>query len=538
MMNTRKISALLFIAASAISSFAQTLSEGLQALDFDRYEHARNIFTTLSQQNPANGTNFYYLGQAYLNLYKTDSAAWAYNNGLKAEPGNTMNYVGLGELALENENVPEAKAQFEKALASSKGKDGKSKDVNTLRLVAAAMVSTDTKLTDEAVKYIEQAIELDKKNYEVLITAGDVFLEKNEGGKAATMYENAIALQKNNPKAYTRVSNIWLRVKNAEATKTELDRALAINPDYAPALKNLAEFYSQSKKYVKAKEAFLKYLQNSEASSANKARYARILFRNKEYAEALIVINDLQQTDKSDLYLYRLAGYSYYETGNETKDTTKFRPGVEALEYFMAKIDPKKILSNDYEYLGKLYSRIPGEDSLAVVNITKAIEMDPNKVELLKEAGMIYNKLKRFDQAIVYFERYISVAPKVQLVDYQLLGLASYYGKQYPKADSAFAKLLELKPDYVDGYYWRGAIAAQIDPQFKTPAAKDFYEKYLTLAEPTPEKYKKNLINVYNNMGYIYIQADSNVKAKEFYHKVLALDPENKNAKDMLKQLK
>jgi tetratricopeptide (TPR) repeat protein len=537
-MNKRKISALLFVAVSAISSFAQTINDGLQALDFERYEHARGIFTTLTQTEPANGANYYYLGQAYLNLYKTDSAAWAYNNGLKADPNNVMNYVGLGELALADEKKADAKIQFDKALSFSKAKDGRIKDINALRMVAAAMVSTDTKMVDEAVGYIEQALEIDKKNYDVLITAGDVYLEKNEGGKAATMYENAISIQKNNPKAYTKVSNIWLRVRNAEATKNELDRALAIDPNYAPALKNLAEFYSQSKQYVKAKETFVKYLQNSESSSANKARYARILFRNKEYAEVLNVILDLQQTDKSDVYLFRLAGYSYYEVGNETKDTSKFRPGVDALEYFMITIDPKKILSNDYEYLGKLYSRIPGKDSLAVLNIAKAIETDPNKVELLKEAGMIYNKLKRFDQAIEYFEKYISVAPKVQLVDYQLLGLASYYGKQYPKADSAFAKILELKPDYVDGYYWRGAIAAQIDPTFKTPVAKDFYEKYLSLAEPTPDKYKKNLITVYNNMGYIYIQADNNAKAKEYYNKALELDPENKNAKEMLKQMK
>ena len=50
----------------------------------------------------------------------------------------------------------------------------------------------------------------------------------------------------------------------------------------------------------------------------------------------------------------------------------------------MQKVDPKKILPNDYEYLGKLYSRIPGMDSLAVANMQKAIELAPEKVELYK----------------------------------------------------------------------------------------------------------------------------------------------------------
>lgn len=538
MMNMKKLSVVVWMAVSSITAIAQTITEGLQALDFEQYEKARGIFTTLTQQEPTKGANFYYLGQAQWSLYKQEEARAAYTAGIAAEPSNPMNYAGLGELALENDKVDEAKMHFEKALSFNRTKDGRYKDINALIFVAHSMISAETKMVDNAITLIEAALELDKKNYDALITAGDVYLEKNEGGKAATMYENAISLQKNNPKAYTRVSGIWLRVKNAEATKTELDRALAIDPNYAPALKNLAEFYSQSKQYVKAKETFQKYLQNSEPSNANKARFARILFRNKEYNEALTVILDLQQTDKSDLYLFRLAGYSYYEVGNENKDTTKFQPGVDALEYFISKIDPKKILSNDYEYLGKLYSRIKGKDSLAIMNIDKALALDPNKVELIKEAGMIYNKLKRFDQSIQYFEKYIGSAPKVQLVDYQLLGLASFYGKQYSKSDSAFAKILELKPDYADGYYWRGAIAAGSDPEFKTTVAKDFWDKYLSLTEATPEKFKKNLVNTYNYLAQYYIKNDNNAKAKEYFNKAIGLDPENKIAKDFLKQLK
>lgn len=532
-----KLSAVVVMMASTASLMAQSQEDGLRALDFEQYEKARGVFTTLSQQEPKNGANFYYLGQAQWNLFKADEARNAYTSGVSADPANPMNYAGLGELFLEENKIPEAKEQFNKALSLSKGKDGKTKDINALRFVADAMVSAENKLVDDAVVLIEQALEMDRKNYEVLLTAGDVYLEKNEGGKAATMYENAISLQKNNPKAYTKVSGIWLRVKNAEATKTELDRALSIDPNYAPALKNLAEFYSLSKQYAKAKETFEKYLQNSEPSNANKARYARILFRNKEYAEALIIINDLQQSDKSDLYLFRLAGYSYYEVGTETKDTSKYRPGAEALEYFMANIDAKKILSNDYEYMGKLYSKIKGKDSLAVLNINKAIEMDPAKIELYKEAATIYNNIRKFDLAAMAFENYIQKSGKGNAADYFLLGRSAFLGKLYGKADSALTKVNELKPDYAEAYYYRAGALAAMDPDFKTTGAKDMWEKYLSLTEATPDKYKKNIIGTYGNLAVYYIKTDNNAKAKEYYNKVLTLDPENKEAKERLKIL-
>jgi tetratricopeptide (TPR) repeat protein len=175
----KKLSAYLFIATSAIVAHAQTASEGLQALDFEQFEKARGIFTTLTQQEPTNGAHFYYLGQAQWKLYKATEAAAAYQAGIIAEPTNPMNYAGLGEIALADEKTDVAKSQFNKALSFNKTKDGRYKDINALRFVADAMVSEETKLVDDAISYIELALEMDKKNYDVLITAGDVYLEKN-----------------------------------------------------------------------------------------------------------------------------------------------------------------------------------------------------------------------------------------------------------------------------------------------------------------------------------------------------------------------
>ncbi len=536
----KKLGVLIIMTLATVGVYAQTLTEGLRALDFEQYEKARGIFTTLIQNEPANGDNYYYLGQAQWNLFKSEEALKAYKAGITAAPNNPMNYAGWGELLLEEGKVEEAKEQFNRALSFSKGKDGKCKDINALRIVADAMVSSETKLTNSAAILVEEALELNRRDYDVLITTGDVYLEKDPGnaGPAASMYENAISLQKNNPKAYTRVSNIWLRVKNAEATKSALDRALEIDSNYAPALKNLAEYYSLSKQFAKAKETYERYLQNSEPSSANKTRWARILFRNKEYKAALYVILEVQKADTSDIYLYRLGGYSYYEVGVEEKDTSMFRPGIESLEHFMANIDSKKIISNDYEYLGKLYSKIKGNEDLAVANINKALEADPGKLELYKEAATIYNNIRQYDKACESFELYIAKSGRGSAADYFLMGKAAFFSKQYAKADSAFAKVNELKPDYAEAYYYRGNAIASLDPDFNTSEAKDMWDKYLSLTEPTPDKYKRNIVSTYSNLATYYIQKDNNNKAKEYYNKVLALDPENKDAKDKLKLLK
>jgi tetratricopeptide (TPR) repeat protein len=519
------------------AAHAQTIQEGLRALDFDKYESARTIFTQLTKKEPANGDNWYYLGQSYLNLFKEDSAQWAYNEGVKLAPNNASNYVGLGELLIASNKVEDAKIQFNKALGFSRGRDGMIKDAKTLRLVASALVSTDTKVVDEALNHIKNALEIAPKDYEVLIAAGDVYLEMNKGGEAATQYERAEVVEPQNPKAFTRVAAIWLRVRNAEQTLTDLNKALAIDPNYAPALKLMSELYYKSKKYQLAKEYYTKYLNNSEPSLANQKRFAKILFNSKEYEDALPKIIDVIKLEDSDIYMHRLAGYSYYEVGELKKDTSMYRPGVLELELFLSKIAPDKILASDYEYLGKLYSRIPGKDSLAVIYMNKAIEMAPEKLELLKEAGMVYNKIKRFDKSIVCFENYISKTDKILPADYYLLGMASYFGKSLPKADSAFTKLIEIKPDYADGYYWRGNVQALLDTEAKDTIGFSSYNKYISMVEATPEKYKRNLIVSYDYLAKYYIKQEKNSLAKGYLEKIIALDPNNKQAKEYLKQI-
>ncbi len=517
---------------------AQTMDDGLKALDFDKYEYARNVFTKLTETEPTKGSNYFYLGQAYWNLFKADSAAMAYNKGIQAEPGNYMNYVGLGELMLDDNKIAEAKSYFDKALSFSKGKDGRYKDAAALRLVAEGMIAVDeNKLVTEAEAYIVQALELDKKSYEIYITAGDMYLEKNDGSQSATSYERAIDINPNRPKAYSKISNIWLRVKNAEATYSALERALKIDPNYAPALKNLAEYYYQTRQFGKAKETYMKYLENSEPSLANKQRFARILFRSKEYEEALSLIIDILSVDQSDIFLYRLSGYSHYEVGEAKKDTTKYRPGAEALEIFLSKADPKKVLPSDYEYLAKLYSKVPGKDEQAAIYINKAIEMDSNKIELLNEAGQIYSRIKKYDEAAVYYERYVMRTKKIVPLDYYRYGVSSYNSKQFTKADSIFAKLIEIKPDYAEGYWWRGNAQQQIDRDGKTTLAKELYEKYLTFTEATPEKYKKQLITAYYYLGTYAILHDDNKTALDYVNKTLAIDPENADAKERKKRL-
>lgn len=521
-------------------TFAQTAEDGIRALDFDRYEYARNVFTNLTQTEPTKGANYFYLGQSYLNLFKPDSALWAYNKGVQAEPNNFMNYVGLGELMLEDNKNNEAEGYFDKALSFSKGRDGRSKDVNALRLVSQAMISPEeNRMIDAAHEHITRALELDKNNYEAIITAGDVSLLKNPGqaGGAADLYERAISLNPKNPKAYTRISYIWLSVKNAEATNDALQRALAVDANYAPALKNLSEYYYQTRQFAKAKETYVRYLENSETSLGNKKRFARILFRNKEYEEALNEINSIMQADQSDIFLYRLMGYSCYEVAEAKKDTTKYKPGLDAMETFLAKVNEKKVIISDYEYIARLNAKISGNEAAVINAFNKAISMEGSKIETIVEAAQVTSKLKKYQESSDFYSLYFSKITKNDLPNLVRFGIVCMNSKQLVKADSIFNRVIEIKPDYSESYFYKGNINSTFSEPDKAQLAKESYEKFILLVEATPDKFKSKLITAYAYLRYFYIQKEDKANIKLYNDKILVLDAENKEALDIKKAL-
>jgi len=541
----KRISSIIFAVFITLLASGQTLQDGLKAIDSDKYEHARDIFKSLIEQEPTKGDFHYYLGQAYFNLFKSDLAKSAYEKGIKVDPINPANYAGLGELLLEDNKIPEAKEKFDKALSLSRNRNGKVTDIRALSLVAASMVSTENKLLAEAEALVNQAYDLTKKNYDALITAGDVYLEKNDGGNAATNYERAMSINPSNPKAYTRVAVIWLRVRNFEATQNDLNRAFEKDPNYAPALKYQAELYYSQRKYELAKETYKKYLSNSEESVANKIRFSQMLFKSKEYDEALIKINEVIELDRSNLYLFRIKAYSTAEiVGNKSNDTAKASEGIIAIEHFMKNIDSSKILASDYECLGKLQAKFPDKDSLALYNFGIALRMDSNRFDVYPEMAKVNNRLKRFEQAGQNYEVYISKAPRVSTADWYLMGKAYYFGKVYDKAEAAFAKVNELRPEYADAYFWRANSLSGLDPDFKLEDAKTQYEKYLDISINDPkfaankDRIKKDLVTSYSYLGYYNLVREKKAETKEMYKKVLELDPDNSNAKKVLAELK
>ena len=76
-----------------------------------------------------------------------------------------------------------------------------------------------------------------------------------------------------------------------------------------------------------------------------------------------------------------------------------------------------------------------------------------------------------------------------------------------------------------------------INPDLKTGEAKPYYEKYASMVEQDTEKSEadiKTLAEAYNYLAVHYIHNDNVAKAKEYANKLIAIQPDNETAKQII----
>ncbi len=507
-----------------LTTIAQTLQDGLKALDSERYREAKQIFSGLIAKEPTNAELLYYKGRVHQALAEKDSAKMMFNKGIAVNAKLPYNYIGLGSIQLDEKDTIQAKANFDKAVAAAP------KDAKVFMLTGEAWASTSGKRNiGKAVELLNKSIQLDKKILDAHIILGDAYAQDpDKGGAAMSSYEHAIEADPVFAKGHMKIGLLYMRSRNSDEARKAFEMGVNADSLYAPIFREFAEFHSLDRHFDKACAAYKKYLSLTESNADKLTRYAQLLFLCKDYENTISTTNQVLKTDSSNVILKRLIAYSYYEKG-------KYPEGLSFMEKFFKVVDPKKVIASDYEYYGRLLAKT-GNDSLAIENLNTALAMDSTEIELYGDLGQSYYKKKKYKEAAAAYASKLKKGKQTS-ADFFLLGKAYYYDSAYYKADTAFIKVTELSPNSHLGFMWRGRANSNIDSTEAKNMAKPFYEKTVELATDTV-KYKKDLIEAYQFLGFNAVQNDDDANAKMYFEKLLLYDPENNDAKSVIEQLK
>jgi tetratricopeptide (TPR) repeat protein len=149
----------------------------------------------------------------------------------------------------------------------------------------------------------------------------------------------------------------------------------------------------------------------------------------------------------------------------------------------------------------------------------------------------LFSRVSAIPEAIDAFTSLMAMRQKPTAQDYYAIGRAYYFTRQFTEADAAFLKLIELQPNMSVGYLWEARTKSNLDPESEEGLARPYYEKLIEKASVNPEKGKQDLIEAYSYLGYYHFIKAENALARDYWAKVIALNPNDEKAKEALKAL-
>ncbi|MDX9725583.1 MAG: tetratricopeptide repeat protein [Bacteroidales bacterium] len=589
---------------------AQDLNSAIQLTKSESYDKAADMYKALIQKEPGNSKNYYYYGENFLLEYFSDtisnsldlalkSAQETYDKGASANPNDPLNYVGLAKVAVYRGD--DAKAEELRAKAKSFLLPYKNlKKINppareyalTLAKIAESYAKDGTVDTAKALPFIRQALTIDKKNAEIYLIAGDLYMMAPDGSNAIKNYNLAQFADPQSPTAAMKIGYVYVKGRALQQAIPNFEEAIELNPNYAPAYRELGQLYWRAGRLEQSKANFKKYLELTEGNIPAKTRYVNSLFYAGDYEEVIKNVEEILAVDQSRGYMNRLAGYSYYE-----KENPDYEKAYSYMETLFKVVDPSLILQKDHHYmarillkknqdytkmldelntltpqlnreksrlatataankpkfqasvdeltakaadLGKTIAGAKKEIDRAFVEYNKAFNIkrtDPNapltpqERSLLNEMATNYYTFRNYDDAARTWARLIDPSKENNLAEYMQVGRAFYNGENYKSADSVFNIVVKKQPDYLPAHVYIARTYSRMDPDTKLGLAKPKFEKILDVAGKDSLKNETEIIEALTYLGYYNMENGNYTKAKDIYTRMINLDPASKDNK-------
>ncbi len=424
-----------------------------------------------------------------------------------------------------------------------KGKN--KKNISLVVSVACAYLNAG-KLT-EAENYLKMAQKADKKAASVSVLEGDIALARKDVGRACQLYEQAIYFDPNYKEAYLKYARAYKSASPSQAID-KLRQLKEMAPEYLEADKELAGIYYATNRFGEAVETYAKFIDTPVATEDDILKYAFALFLNHDFEKSLAVVQKGLQKNGRHAAFNRLAMYNY-------TDLKRYNEAEQAADAFFNASDNADYSSLDYRYHGSLLNALKKYDQ-AIDAYGKALEKDSTQTDIWREMADVYESGNNYSQAIAAYRKYYDILSQDKKTVESLFRFGRlYYGQgtspdtlsiqpadrmaALQAADSVFAQVTQQAPDSYLGNMWRARTNSAMDPETTEGLAKPYYEKVAEmLLEKNEPRYNSALIECYSYLGYYYLLKSDYPASKEYWNKILAIDPTNAIAKKALDGIK
>ncbi|WP_313270081.1 tetratricopeptide repeat protein [Epilithonimonas vandammei] len=523
-------------------TFAQSVQDGINFVDSQKYAKAKQNFTDLINRNPKDASNFFYLGNIYLTQFDPNftEAQDSFNKGLALDPKSYLNKIGLASVKL-GKGDRSAIAEIQQIV-----KDSKEKDAEVLfRAGEALTLFEKNNSPDLAISYLNKAIEKAQKNgvpAHYYYSLGDAYRLKKDPGNAMSAYDKAEAVAKNKASVYTRKGTLWIAAQQWQQAKQNIDKAIAVDPTYAPAYKALAGFNIKYQKNAEATQNLINYTKYADEDPYTQLEIAKLYFTNEDYANAKTTLNAV--FDKvNDPIKYKLRAYILYGEGD-------YIGAKQNMDLFISQADKSRVQPSDEGLQGLIAAGMAkGEKDAA-----KKAQLDAIAQQKIAIAKAAKDETLKWDEELAKIKGGINSAsveqgptsPAIEALKKKIVENPSDTDSLYKLATEyqnvqnwngailTWGKMISALPEWAPAYYSQGYAYQQAK---NNDMAKASYEKFISLVKPAEIEANKP------SLGYAYffvafMEKDANPeKAKQDVAKSLEYEPTYQDAINLQKAL-
>ncbi|MFX1385324.1 MAG: tetratricopeptide repeat protein [Promethearchaeota archaeon] len=391
------------------------------------------------------------------------------------ESKNAKEWNDMGELYAAKKEYDSAIFCFDKAL----------KLKNSAQIwINKGNVYYETKEYFEAIKCYEEALTIDPNNNHIVQYLGNLYTVLKDYDLAYPYYEKATQINPNDPLAWNNLGNNYrLRNKYSKAIKC-LEKAIKLNPNNPEIWNSMGKIYADihisgnaisgidaEKAYHKSIELFEKVIKIDSNFNNARSNLGEIYFYKNELNKAIEYFNAINDYDNIIKCYLKILDVNLIDTdawSNIGKIYIKKNELDSAIECFkkILVIDPTNLTAkNDLKEAYKLKatnSTFPKdwtklgnkfftkEDyNRASKYYSKALNINPNYKDALRQMGEIYRKQQRYDRAIEYFQKILKIDPN-DVKTLIKIGFTYNAKEENDRAIEYFSKAIKLDPNIIE----------------------------------------------------------------------------------------
>jgi tetratricopeptide (TPR) repeat protein len=503
-----------------------------------------------------------------------DNALAAYQKVLTFDPGQAELALHVAGLLSRQEDFPRAIDVLKDAI---KAKPKEPAPYLQLSFIYAKYL----KKTDQALKYANQAIALDPKNFDAYQRLYDIALTGGDSGKAAQVLERAADVKSDDPAFWIRLGKLYAStVFKAEVEPKPEDikrvnvffrKAVENAGDDSAVLKEVADYFAASQQIQEAIPLYLKVLELQPDDSNAREKLASGFVLTNQRTKAIEMLQEIIKQHPERYQPYDLLGQLLDEGARALARANQVEPAKAEFVKAAANYEQSLLINpgrgNTSLRLAELLIGPLRESERAIKLLTEARQRFPNAPEFTYYLALALREAKHPQQAVSTFEEALNEAQGendgvLNARFYFDYGAAADQAGLYEKAADLLRKSIAVDPanaaeayNYI-GFMWAEhnlhldeaeemiGRALQLDPNNGAYLdslgwlyyRKGKYEEALNELLRAAQNLKSDDPIVFDHIGDTYSKLNRIAQAFEFWQKAIALDPGNKLLADKIEK--